>query len=146
MTDALLDPKTPPTSPSVDALIAPRAGLWHDIVRRVEAMGGRGEWVWGGPRYGWDWRARRASRPFITLTPRRGGFQTLVILGKFDAVTAAALPLGPRMRQTLETSRQFPDGRWLYHDIQEDRDVTDLVALLKLKLPPTMRHVIDERR
>jgi hypothetical protein len=146
LTEVLLDPKAPPSPLAVDAVITPRAGLWHDLVRKVEAVGGRGDWVWGGPKYGWDWRARRAGRPFVTLTPRKGGFQTLVILGKVDAATAETLPLGPRMRHTLDTARQFPDGRWLYHEVETDRDVVDVLALLRLKLPPTIREVLDAAR
>jgi hypothetical protein len=139
MTDALFDPKAPPAWSVVDALLAAGRDPWHRLMREVEAMGGRGEWVWGGARYGWEMKARRAGKPFLTLSPHAGSFQALVILGRADCMAAESLPLGPRVRATYEAARQFPDGRWLFHEVESDRDAADLAALLRLKLPPTIR-------
>lgn len=139
MIEATFDPKAAPSPDAVERLLGRRAGLWQDLVHKIEAMGARGEWVWGGPKYGWEWKAKRAGKPFATLTPKAGLFVVLVILGRADATAAAAIPLAPRLRETYEAARQFPDGRWLFHETESEEEVADLVALLRLKLPPTVR-------
>jgi hypothetical protein len=139
MTEAFLEPGAAPSRGVVDGLLGARRDCWHDLLRNVEAMGALGGWVWGGPRYGWEWKARRAGKPFITLTPHAGGFKAMIILGPADAMAAASLPLGPRVRATYETARQFPDGRWLFHEVEAKPEVADLIKPLHLKLPTTVR-------
>jgi len=144
MIEATFDPKTAPSPDAVEKLLGTRAGLWQELARKIEAMGARGEWVWGGPKYGWEWKAKRAGKPFATLTPRTGVFVVLVILGRAESAAAAAITLAPRLRRTYESARQFPDGRWLFHETESEEEVRDLVALLRLKRPPTVRARLDE--
>jgi hypothetical protein len=146
MTDAFFDPAAPPSPGAVDILLGARRKPWHDLLREVEAMGALGAWTWGGPRYGWEWKARRGGKPFITLSPHSGGFQALIILGTADSNAAAGLRLGPRVRATYQSARVFPDGRWLFHEVEADPEVADLVTLLRLKLPPTIRARLDGAR
>jgi hypothetical protein len=143
MIEATFDPKTALSPDAVEKQLGTRAGLWHELVRQIEAMGARGQWVWGGPKYGWEWKAKRAGKPFATLTPKTGVFVVLVILGRTEAAAAAAITLAPRLRRTYESARQFPDGRWLFHETEPKEEVADLVALLRLKLPPTVRARLD---
>ncbi|MGD0017921.1 MAG: DUF3788 family protein [Candidatus Limnocylindrales bacterium] len=146
MTEPLFDPTVAPGPGAVDGLLGARRDSWHDLLREVEAMGALGSWVWGGPRYGWEWKARRAGKPFITLSPHAGGFKAMVILGPAASIAAASLPLGPRVRATFESAREFPDGRWLFQEVESARDVADLAALLRLKLPPSVRERPDGGR
>ncbi len=99
--------------------------------------------MWGGPKYGWEWKAKRAGKPFATFTPKAGVFVVLVIHERAEAAVAAAIPLAPRLRRTYESARQLPDGRWLFHETEFEEEVADLVALLRLKLPPTVRARLD---
>jgi hypothetical protein len=139
MTDPLFDPTAPPVEGVVEDLLGRNVGAWHELLGRCAAMGAPAEWAWGGPKYGWEKKARRAGKPFATLTPHPNGFRALIVLGRADSEAAAALPLGPGVRSTYESARQLPDGRWLFHEVESDGDVADLVALLMLKLPPTIR-------
>jgi hypothetical protein len=139
MTDVLFDERIEPSAAALDQLVGERSDLWHQLVRRIEEFGGRGQWAWGGPKYGWELKIKRGSRPFATLTPKQGGFVALVILGRAEVAAVDPTALGERMRGTFEAARQLPDGRWLFHPIQSERDVADTAALLALKLPPTIR-------
>ena len=149
MIDVLFDEKSVPDATTLDQNLAERSDLWHQLVRQLEEMGGRGQWVWAGARYGWELKFKRGARPFATLTPKPRGFVVLVILGRAEVAAVDLEALGERMRATLEGARQLPDGRWLFHPIEVERDVADTIVLhaevnirgllLTLKLPPTMR-------
>lgn len=133
----------PPTREALEQALGLRTTDWDELVRRAEAMGGRGEWAWNGPKYGWSWRSRRSGRSFLTLEVRSDGIHALVVLGRDDAPRAAGLPLGERMRRTYEDARQYPDGRWLFHRIDDEADVADVTRLLLLKVPPTVRRRLE---
>jgi hypothetical protein len=113
--------------------------LWRLLGQRIEELGGRGTWTWGGPKYGWELKFKRGVKPFATLTPKPGGFVVLIVLGRAEVASVDPRTLGDRMRRTFEGSRQLPDGRWLFHAVESDEDVADAAALLELKLPPTVR-------
>lgn len=139
MADAIYDPAAEPSRAVVDRLLGERAGLWSDLIRRLEDLGSRGQWTWGGPKYGWELKFKRGAKPFATLTPKPGCFVVLVILGRAEVAEVDPAWLGAGMRTTFESARQLPDGRWLFHSIESTRDVEDAAALLELKLPPTVR-------
>ncbi len=141
--DALLADASRDPGDGLQAVLGERFELWRALVAAVERMGGRGGWRWEGPKHGWSWKSKRAGKPFLTLVPEPGAFRALVVLGRDDAAAAAALPLGPRMRATYDGARQYPDGRWLFQTVETAEDVDDLVLLLRLKLPPTVRARFD---
>ena len=82
---------------------------------------------------------KRGVKPFATLTPKPGGFVALMILGRAEVSMVDPAQLGEHMRATFEGARQFPDGRWLFHPIESERDLDDTALMLALKLPPTIR-------
>jgi hypothetical protein len=82
---------------------------------------------------------KRAGRPFVTLTPRHGGFDALVVLGRAEADAARGLPLGGGTREAFVDSPQLHDGRWLFLPIGGDEDADDLLRLLSVKLPARVR-------
>ena len=139
MADPFFDGRTEPSAGALDRLPAERAGLWRQLTQRIEDFGGVGQWVWGGPKYGWERKFKRGVKPFATLTPKPDGFVALVILGRAEVSAVDPVELGEHMRATFEGARQFPDGRWLFHPIESERDVADTAAVLALKLPPTLR-------
>ena len=139
MPDPILDGRSEPGPDALDRLLAGRAWLWRELVGRIEDLDGVGQWVWGGPKFGWGLKFKRGVKPFATLTPKPGGFVALVILGRAEVAAVDAAELGGSMRATFDNARQLPDGRWLFHPIESERDVADAAALLTLKLPPTAR-------
>ena len=137
---ALADPNASPTPASLAGALAGATEQWDRLTERLTSqLGAKGSWEWGGPKYGWEQRFKRSGRPFATLTPERGAFTALVILGRDEAERVARLPLGERARATFDNARPYHDGRWLYLRIETASDVADVEALLLEKLPPTLR-------
>jgi hypothetical protein len=137
--ELLFDAERPPTHEALRPLLGDAAAWWDELVRRTEAMGARGTFTWDGPKDGWSLRYVRAGRPFVTLSPREGGFRALVILGRSQVEEVPALHLGRHVHGVFDDARQYPDGRWLFIPVESAADVADIVALLETKLPPTVR-------
>jgi hypothetical protein len=137
---AFMDRTVPPTEREVIAAMGDVAPLWKALVARLtDDFGAKGSFRWDGPKYGWSLPFTRAGRPFVTLTPQRGGMQALVVLGRHDADMAGALMLNASARSIFGASPQLHDGRWLYLPIGSHDDIDDLLKLLTVKLPPRVR-------
>lgn len=134
---ALAIPDVSPSRESLVGALMNTTELWDTLTERLRLqMGARGSWQWGGPKYGWEHRFKRAGRPFVTLTPESGAFTALVILGREEAERARRLSLSERTRRTFDDARQYHDGRWLYLRVETANDAADVGALLLEKLPP----------
>jgi hypothetical protein len=138
---AFLDPRSPPTDYEIHAALGESASArWARLAGALDRdYGARFSLRWDGPRSGWCVACKRAGRPFVTLTPRRGGFDALVVLGRAEANVARGLPLGAQARDAFSASPQLHDGRWLFLTIGSDADLEDLLELLAAKLPARMR-------
>jgi hypothetical protein len=137
---ALSIPGVSPTRESLVGALMDATELWDWLAERIRLqMGARGSWEWGGPKYGWQQRFKRAGRPFVTLTPEGGAFTALVILGREEAERAGRLSLGERARRTFDDAREYHDGRWLYLRVETAGDAADVGSLLLQKLPLTLR-------
>jgi hypothetical protein len=137
---AFLDPAGPPDAAAVAAALGARAPLWDALVAFVgETCGATTTWVHEGRATGWALRAVRAGRPFAVLYPEPDVAAIRIVIGEKDRDAAFALPLGPRIGETLREARRYPDGTWVYARPETMPDVTDLCRLLAVKLPPTIR-------
>lgn len=137
---AFLDRDHSPADHELHEALGDAAPRWADLARTLtDELGARSAWRWDGPRSGWCVPFRRAGRPFVTLTPRTGGFDALVVLGAAEADVAGALPMGEATRDAFADSPQLHDGRWLFLTIASDADARDLLRLLTVKLPPRVR-------
>lgn len=146
MTDAFFDGRFEPSQTALHDLLSTRTGLWLELARRIEELGGRGAWTWGGPKYGWELKFRRGVKPFATLIPKPNGFVILIVLGRAEVAAVDPAALGEGVRCTFEGARQLPDGTWLYHSVESEQDVADAVALLELKVAPTVRARLEAGR
>jgi hypothetical protein len=139
-TSVFLDRDHVPAEHELRAALGDAAPRWASLTRTLtDAFGARSAWRWDGPRSGWCVPFRRAGRPFVTLTPRTGGVDALVVLGAAEADAAGALPMGEATRAAFGDSPQLHDGRWLFLPIASDADQSDLLQLLTVKLPPRVR-------
>ena len=140
----LRNAERPPTPDEIDRVLGLGAPLWHELLTRLTRdFGGRPSLRWDGRRSGWCVPVKRAGRPFVTLTPRDGGLRALVVLGAGEADLVGALPLGERTREVVQSSPQLQDGRWLFLTVATRSDLHDLLALLAVKLPPTVRQRME---
>jgi hypothetical protein len=137
---AFLDRDHSPADHELRAVLGDAAARWVSLAHTLtDELGAQSAWRWDGPRAGWCVPFRRAGRPFVTLTPRAGGFDALVVLGAAEADVARALPMGEATREAFADSPQLHDGRWLFLPIASDCDANELLRLLSVKLPPRVR-------
>ncbi len=134
-----LDPAVAPTNDEVAGALGSAAPLWSDLCCWLLDAGAHGEYRWGGPKYGWEFAVKRAGRPFTTLTPQDGSFVALVILGRSEGEAAHTIDLGGRIRRMLGDTPRLHDGQWLHLAVGDRETLRSLVALLEVKLPPTVR-------
>jgi hypothetical protein len=134
-----LDATAAPSSDDIAALLGTAAPLWSELCAWLVEVGAHAEQRWGGDRSGWELVVRRAGRPFTTLSPRQDGFVALVVLGRREAEAARGVSLDPRTTGLLAETPQLHDGMWLYLPVVDRHALDSLVALLELKLPPTVR-------
>lgn len=141
---AFLDRSTPPDETSLLAVLGDAARRWERLTTLlVERAGARSAPRWDGARDGWCMPFRRAGRPLVTLTPRSGGFDAMVVLGQAEADAARGLRLGESTRRAFLDSPQLRDGRWLFLSIGSDENLNDLVRLLCVKLPMRLRECVE---
>lgn len=90
-----------------------------------------------GPSYGWSYRYRKGGRPLCEVYPEHDSFTVQVVLGKKEAEQALAQAdlLGPNVRSRLENTPAYHDGRWLFIQVQDPRDIEDIQRLVLIKRP-----------
>jgi hypothetical protein len=81
-------------------------------------------------------RYRRGSRALFTLLPRPRGFRAYVVIGPSLFEAARQLSLADSTRAALESARPYPEGRWLYLEVDDMEVVDDIQKLVTLKSPP----------
>jgi hypothetical protein len=129
---------TKPTEKDFLALIGPRAGLWAELGEYLaENYGGhKPELSVGRKERDWTIRYRRSGKTLVTLMPEEGGFCVLVVLGKDEVEKAGVAKLNDYVRETLEKSKQYHDGRWLWIRPKTKGDLASVKALLAVKRKP----------
>lgn len=121
----------------IEAIAVPLNDCWAalDIYLR-ETYGIDTEPVFG-PSYGWSFRYRKSGKPLCEIYPEHGSFTVQVVLGKkeSDQAFAEIETFGPNVRTCLEKTPAYHDGRWLFIQIQEPRDIEDIQRLVLMKRP-----------
>ena len=84
-------------------------------------------------------RYRRSGRALFTLVPRPRGFRAQVVIGPSRYESARQLALADSTRAALESARPYPEGRWLYVEVDDIEVVDDIQKLVTLKSPPPRR-------
>ena len=84
-------------------------------------------------------RYRRSGRALFTLLPRPRGFRAQVVIGPSVFEAARQLGLADSTRAALESARPYPEGRWLYLEVDDMEVVDDIQKLVTLKSPPPRR-------
>jgi hypothetical protein len=114
--------------------LAGSLALWDDLVRFMrDGSGCDGEFRFYGKNYGWALRFRKWGWALVSMYPGDGSFVAQVVLSPRLAAQAAELPLEAETRHILESTREYPEGRWLYLPVSSRRDVEDVRRLVSLK-------------
>ncbi|MFZ5880513.1 MAG: DUF3788 domain-containing protein [Chloroflexota bacterium] len=142
--ERLIDKTATPSDADMIVAIGPGlAGAWTELRRFLaETYDLVPELQFGGPRYGWNLKYRKGGRPLCDLSPERGSFTALVILGKkeLDQALERLDSFGALARQALLESPRFHDGCWMYLHVEDlstcQRDAHDIQQLILIKKKP----------
>lgn len=96
------------------------------------------ETIFGGAKYGWEIRYRRSGKTLCSLTPEKGAFAVLIVLGREDFEKALSMrdELSRKIHRLIESTKQLHDGRWLWIRISTADDTEDVKKLLQIKRKP----------
>jgi hypothetical protein len=141
MAGAFCDPTSPPSEIELRTHLELAWPRWRGLEDWIgDRYGIRGEPLFTGRVSGWAVRFRRSGKALLTLSPQAaGGFRALVVIGPSTWGAVNELELGPALREAWTNARPYPDGRWLFVPVDDDRTVDDIRRLVELKSPPPRR-------
>jgi|GEM_PF-722215 len=114
----------------------PVARLFDELVGFLRAQPGLDvRIVHGGKNYGWEVGARKGSRPILSVTPLRGAFQVLCVMGKkeLDAFEANRGLFSPGAVELITGTEKLHDGKWVYLEVTDETGLRDALALFAVK-------------
>ncbi len=133
--NAFINRPTPPIDADVvDALGAAKTS-WDDLLASLarDAIATGHEWKSHNPKWGWSLRVLKKKRTIVWLSPGRGGFNVLFILGDKAVAAARTARLPARVRQALATAPRYPEGTGLRLVAKSARDLPALRQLAAIK-------------
>lgn len=96
------------------------------------------ETIFGGAKYGWGVRYRKSGKTLCSLTPEKGAFTVLIVLGKKESEKALSTrdELSSKIYKLIENTKQLHDGRWLWIRLSTASGTEDVKKLLQIKRKP----------
>jgi hypothetical protein len=132
-----IDKQRQPTMDEVFAALGDARPAWEHLVEYVSASYRvQSDFRYYGKSYGWAQRIRKGSKALLSLYPRQGGFAVQIVLVESGVQEALRGNLGPNARRAIAAANPYPEGRWLFVDVESDEDVADVKTLLGLKARP----------
>jgi hypothetical protein len=126
-----------PTTREIFASIGSKKELWNNLERFVEEnYRTKRDFAFYGRNYGWALRFRKSGKALLSMYPGQRGFTVQIVLGGAHAKKASSLKLGGNVRNVLENTHEFPEGRWLFIRVGSKQDLHDVQQLLLVKQRP----------
>ena len=123
-----------PASEEMRGALSGSLSLWDDLTDFLrDGCGCDGELRFYGKNYGWALRFRKWGWALVSMYPGNGFFTAQVVLSPRLVARAAELPLSAKTRGILDSTRDYPEGRWLYVPVSSSRDAEDVRRLVSLK-------------
>lgn len=133
--NAFIGKKEAPTADELAVVLEDTQVFWGQLVTDMATLGiGIQEWNSYSPKAGWALRLLRKKRRILYMSPHKGCFQVLFILGD-KAVKAAhedGLPKGILKR--IDEGQRYPEGTAVRIDVKSARDIEVVKKLAALKL------------
>ena len=108
---------------------------WQELNQFViETFKAASELKFYGKNYGWAVRYRKGGKAFISLYPGMDGFAVQIILGENEIAEARQGELSQGTLRAIEAANPYPEGRWLFIEIQSGQDMQDINICWRLKL------------
>jgi hypothetical protein len=108
--------------------------LWQALVNHIENhYRVRREFAFYGKNYGWAVRYRKSGKALISLYPKENSFTVQVVLGEAGIAEALANGISAVTQSAIAVANPYPEGRWLFVQVDSGDTLQDVELLLKLK-------------
>ncbi len=88
---------------------------------------------------GWTVFFRKGGKSLLYINLKDGGFIVTIVIGISLNSEVKNAKLSTDAQEKFEKAKQFYDGKWLFFDIQNKRQIEDIKTLLRIKKNPIKR-------
>jgi hypothetical protein len=132
------DKRHNPTEAEILEAIGSRLSIWQELTRFIrEKYSVQEEFKFlYGDRYGWGLRFSTKGKLLTSLYPVQGGFTAQIILRPEAVKKAQGMNMGRNVRKAIARAKPWPEGRWLFIQVESGKDFRDIQQLLALRVEP----------
>lgn len=133
--NAFINRPAAPADADVGAALGPAKAAWDEFLDDLarEKIADTRIWKSHSPKWGWSLRVLKKKRTIVWLSPGRGGFNVLFILGDKAVAAARAAKLPRAVVSALDAAPKYPEGTGLRLIAKSPRDVPALLRLAAIK-------------
>jgi len=125
-----------PTRQDLDEVLSESSVFLSDIEEYLREQCGEftSEWKFYGKQAGWTVAYRHKDRSLFHMIPQTGLFTVVVVLGKRAVSACRDSSLPESIKSSVESAREFVEGRSVRVNIHTAEDVTNAKQLVAIKL------------
>ena len=133
--NAFVNRPSPPTEADLATALGSAKAAWEEFLAALvrDQLATSHEWKSHNPKWGWSLRVLKKKRTIVWLSPGRGGFNVLFILGNKAVAAARATRLPKAITQALDAAPRYPEGTGLRLVAKTARDLPALLQLAAIK-------------
>ena len=136
-TGGFVDKAKKPSVKELLSILGAKRATWEELADFIlESYGVRGEMLFAGKKSGWAMRFKRSGKALATLYPAANSLRVQVVLNPAAAEAALASKVGKRIKDMIRAAHPYHDGRWLFIEVKNEKDVLDIERLLLTKSKP----------
>lgn len=134
--NAFIGEKTQPTADEVAAALGTAAETWNELLKWMSTEHGVSEQEWKSysPKFGWSMKLKLKKRTILHLSPQRGSFLAVTILGDRAVKAALEAKLPKTLVKAIEQAPRYPEGTGLRFVVKNTRDLAGIRKLVPIKL------------
>ena len=132
------DKVSPPTEVELNRALGPAAAAWADLVRHVSLVYPITveQWNFGGAKYGWSLRLKKADRVVLYLIPQADRFLVGIVLGAKAVAAALSADLPAGVRKAIADAPRYAEGTGLRLAVEDQSQLPAIQQLAALKMAP----------
>lgn len=125
-----------PTESELASVLGGAKVLWHKLVAELkrDLKLDDEEWKSSSVKAGWLLRLQLKKRNIVYLGPRSGFFLASFVLGDKAIAAARKSKLPKRVLKIIDEAKRYPEGKAVWIEVREAKDVDVVKTLAKIKL------------
>lgn len=116
--------------------------VWNDLVSEVDSLYDMDQ-LWNKGFRDWEieYKYRRGGKTLCTFYAKKGAAYLLITYGKKEREKFEKIKncMSQPIRNIYEVTESFYDGKWLWIPLDENIDIEDIIAMLKIKRRPNRK-------